>query len=802
MKLALRRLRSRPGFTALIVLVIAVGVGAATTVFSVVDQLLLRPPPFAHADRLVDVLDPTGSSLTPVKIAGWQQQTALFERFEGYMPMQFDVTGDAEPERIMGQLVSLGLFPMLGVEPRLGRTFTSGDGRPGSERVAIISDEIWRRRFGAERDVIGRSIVLNDEDYTVVGVMPRRFRLQGDRDTLWVPVDIEANRGDRSLNSFYAIGRLAPGVTAAAAPATAKTIAERMQKETPIPRSWELIVEKKQAAWIDQTTRTALFVLLGAVAFVVFITCANVANLFLSLAPLRLREMAICSALGSARGRLVGGVLAEALLLAGAGGALGVLFARWGVQVMIAGAPRGLANWSTTPVDVDGRVVAVAVAMTAITGVVIGLLPAIRGSRANVETTLRASAAAVRSSYGRTPAALVVLEVAFSVVLLVGAALMARTLVNLHAIDPGFEPEGLVAMHVDLPTDRYPDVASRLAFFDEVFAKVGAIPGVTAAAAATGTPPRQGGFTSGQLEGEGSRVAPARALVPQMTVSPGYFRALGIPLLAGRDFAAADTVNHVIVSRGLADRLWPGENAVGRRFRVGAESPWRTIVGVAGNVETRGPRDDRTVLQLYHPWVAPARAAATTAAAPSAPRRRAFDYRLLIVRADNPSLAIPVIQRQIWALDAKQPIERIALVSDLYGEAFARQRFVLTIMGAFSTIAIALTAAGIFGVLSQVVRRRTREIGIRMVLGARPSDVMRQVLRSGLALSLLGAAIGIGAALSLSRVLRTLLFGVSPVDPISFGAVTLFLVGVAIAACWLPARAAMRVEPAAALRVE
>lgn len=801
MKLALRRLRSRPGFTALIVLVIAVGVGAATTVFSVVDQLLLRPPPFAHADRLVDVLDTTGSSLTPGKIAGWQQQAALFERLEGYMPMQFDVTGDAEPERIMGQLVSLGLFPMLGVEPRLGRTFTSGDGRPGSERVTIISDEIWRRRFGAERDVIGRSIVLNDQDYTVVGVMPRRFRLQGDRDTVWVPIDIEANRGDRSLDSFYAIGRLAPGVTAAAAPGMAKAIADRMQKETPIPRSWELAVEKKQAAWVDQTTRTALFVLLGAVAFVLFITCANVANLFLSLAPLRLREMAICSALGSARGRLVGGVLAEALLLAGAGGALGVLFARWGVQVMIAGAPQALANWSTTPIDVDGRVVAVAVAMTAITGVVIGVLPAIRGSRANVETTLRASAAAVRSSYGRTPAALVVVEVAFSVVLLVGAALMARTLVNLHAIDPGFEPEGLVAMHVDLPTDRYPDVAARLAFFDEVFAKVGSIPGVTAVAAATGTPPRQGGFTSGQLEGEGSRVAPAPALVPRMTVSSGYFHALGIPLLAGRDFAAADTINDVIVSRGLADRLWPGENAVGRRFRVGAKSPWRTIVGVAGNVETRGPREDRTVLQMYSPWVAPASATATVAA-PPAPRRRGFDYRLLIVRAASPSLVVPVIQRQIWALDAKQPIERIALVSDLYGEAFARQRFVLTIMGAFSAIAIALTAAGIFGVLSQVVRRRTREIGIRMVLGARPSDVMRQVLRSGLTLSLLGAAIGIGAALPLSRVLRTLLFGVSPMDPISFGAVTLLLVAVAVAACWLPARAAMRVEPAAALRVE
>jgi putative ABC transport system permease protein len=445
---------------------------------------------------------------------------------------------------------------------------------------------------------------------------------------------------------------------------------------------------------------------------------------------------------------------------------------------------------------VDGRVVAAAVALTIVTGLAIGLLPAIRGTRANIDTTLRATSSAVRSSYGRAPATLVVLEVAFSLVLLVGTALMARTLVNLAAIDPGFEPEGLVAMHVDLPSDRYP-AGTRGAFFDAVFERLRRVPGVTGAAIAMGLPPGQGGFSWGTLEAEGGvRLPDVR--VPRNNVSPQYFPTLRIPIVAGRNFTADDTSDRVIISRGLADRLWPGGSAIGKRFRF-VDSEWQTVVGVAANVETRGARDARTDFQLYNAWISRPPAPST---APAVPRRRTFDWRLLIVRADNPSAAIPEIKRAIWAVDPKQPVERIALVSDLYGDAFGRQRFVLMLMSAFSIVALGLTAAGIFGVLSQIVMRRTREIGIRMVLGARPSDVMRQVLRNGLALSLLGAAIGIAAALTLSRVLRTLLFGVTPWDPVSFAVVAVFLVAVAVAACWLPARSAMRIEPAAALRVE
>jgi predicted permease len=804
-RLAVRRLLSRPAYTGLLILIVGAGIGAATTVYSVVDQLLLRPAPFAFADRLVDVFDTNrvtrggGNNLTPEKIAGWQAQPALFERFEGAMPVQFDVTGDAEPERISGLHVSLGLFSMLGVAPRLGRDFTAGDGRPGGERIAMISEDLWRRRFAADSDALGRVITLNDQPYTIVGVMPRRFRLIAEKESVWLPVDVAANRGDASLGAFYGLGRLARGVAMADAQRMADTIADRMQAATPLARSWDLRIDKKLVASVDPITRTSLFVLLGAVSFVLFITCANVANLFLSHAPLRLREMAICAALGCSRLKLIGGVLAESLVVAGAGGALGLVLANWGVTAMLAAAPASLSFRTTSPVEVDGRVAAVAIALTLVTGLVIGLLPALRGSRPNIEATLRSSAAAARSSFGRAPAALVVFEVAFSVVLLIGAALMARTLANLEAIEPGFEPSGLIAMHVDLPSDRYPTVEARAAFFEAAFERLAGVNGVSATALATGVPPSQGGFSWGAIEGEGRAPLPAETIVPFNSVSPGYFGVLRIPIVAGRTFDPADPSDAAIISRGFAERLWPGESAVGRRFRFGKTSPWRTVIGVAANVESRAAGRERTDLQMYYQL---ATRSTAPAAPPTGPRRRTYASRLLIVRAIDPLAALPDIKRRLWTIDNNQPIERVALVSDLYAEAFGRQRFVLMLMSVFAAIALALTAAGIFGVLSQVVVRRTREIGIRVALGATPAVVMRQVLSGGLVLTAVGVAAGVAGALSLTRVLETLLFGVTPTDPLSFAAVTVFLGAVALSSCWWPARSATRIEPAVALRVD
>ncbi|MBA2305187.1 MAG: ABC transporter permease [Acidobacteria bacterium] len=542
-----------------------------------------------------------GSSFTPQKITSWQTQPSLFERFEAYAYQQMDVTGGAEPERLSGLQVSLGLFAMLEARPRMGRSFEPGDGAAGSARVVIIGDGLWRKRFGGQAEVIGQQMLLNDVPYTVIGVMPRKFRLLREDEAFWLPVEMKSMIADTSLRGFYAIGRLAPGVTSAASQQLADDLADRLQKESPLPSTWGLRVTKKHVARVDETTRTALLVLLGAVAFVLLITCANVANLFLAQAPARQREMAIRSALGAGRSQLIRAVLVESVLLAVIGGGLGVLLARWGVDAILAAAPERMVSMSTTPIEVDGRVLLVAASLTLVTGFVFGLFPALRGSRPNLETTLRsAGQAAARGSYGRLPGSLVVLEVAFAVILLVGAVLMTRTLANLNAIDAGFEPDGLVVMHVALPSDRYPTQAARAAFFDTLSEKLRAITGISDVAVSQGTPPSIGGISFGKPEIEG-RGTPdkAVAVIPNGMVSSSYFGTLRIPFVAGRNFTANEPEDAVVVSKAFAEKYWPDGDAVGGRFRMGPKSPWVAVIGIVGSVQASGGGDDRTTLQFY-----------------------------------------------------------------------------------------------------------------------------------------------------------------------------------------------------------
>ena len=808
---ALRRLVARPASTALMILTLALGIGANTAVFSVVDETMLRSAPFACGDRLVDVMQRNGkrggggNSLSPEKIVGWQSQPAVFEQFEAYAPRQFDITGESEPERIVGLAVSVGLFPMLGVQPRLGRGFVDGEGRPGTEQVAIISDGLWRRRFGTDRQVLGRAIVLNEEKYTIIGVMPRRFRLLSNNAAVWLPVDLHT--ADPRMGGLYGLGRLPENVTAEAAQQRADTIADRLQQASPLARTWDLLLIPKRVALVNATMRTALFVLLGAVGFVLLIACANVANLFLSQAAARQREMAVRSALGASRARLVREVLADSVLLGTCGGALGVWLAAWGVQALIAAAPANFIFRGTTTIEVDGRILAFTAALTLTTSMLFGLVPAIRGSRPNLEETLRGSGygSMGKTSFGRMPGALVVAEVAFSLVLLVGAALMMRTLVRLQALDPGFDPTHLVAMHIDLPTDRYPNEAARSSFFADLSARLLTTPGISGVAGADGVPPDIGGISFGVPEAEGSplHADPQQIDVPESDVTPSYFSTLRIPLLAGRTFSERDRDEALIVNKTLADRYWPDGSAVGRRFRLGSAFPWRTIVGIVGNVEAHTRNGEfRNPLQMYHPWTIPPAPPASARSAATTPQRRSYAGRMLIVRAENPLAAVPMVKHQVWTIDKSQPVEKAALVEDLYAEAFGRQRFVLLLMSAFAIVALILAGAGIFAVLSQAVAQRTREIGVRVALGAAPADVFRLIVSRGLMLTLVGVGLGLAGASALSRVLTSLLFEVSPYDPLSFAAVSGILVAVALLACWLPTRRAMRVEPAVALRVE
>lgn len=805
LRLALRRFRFKPAHSLLMIVILGIGIGATTAVFSVVDQTVLRPAPFAHADRLVDVLDIDrvsgggGNSLSPEKIVGCQSEPTIFEAFEAYAPGQFDITGDVEPERVQGLIVSTGLFEMLGVQPRIGRGFVRADGAPGAERVIVISEALWRRKFGASEQVLDIRLILNDESYRIIGVMPYRFRLTGEKESLWLPYDPQSNLGDTSVRGFYGIARLSTSVLRGSEQRLADSIADRRQLQAPLARTWGLRLDRKKVAYVDKTTRTSLLVILGAVAFVLLITCANTASLFLSQIVIRQREMAIRTAIGAGRGRLIREMLTESLVFAVCGGVLGILIATWGVDAIIAAAPADLTFQSTSPIEIDARILTVTLGMTLVTGLVLGLLPALRGSRPNLDAILKATVGSGSRSSSRFAGALIIAEVAFSLILLVGTALMLRTFVNLESLNPGFEPRGLVAVTVGLPTDKYPTSLARARFLDSVRERVVAIPGVSQFAVADSVPPAGGSLHFGKPEAEGGVDVPAGqdAVLPGNTVSPDYFRALQIPLIAGRFFASDEPADSLIITKALADRYWPDGSAVGRRFRAFSRADWRTVVGVVGSVDSWG-LPGRSQLHLYTPWPI-----ATDNATPAAaPRRRGYVSRVLLVRAGDATGVVPGIKAAIWSIDKNQPIDRVTLVERSYADVFGRQRFVLRLMMAFGAVAVTLTLVGLFGVLSEIVTRKTREIGIRVALGAGQGDVIRLVLSRGLGLTIAGAVLGLAGAFALTGFLRSLLFEVSPVDPFSFAGVIGVMAASALLACWIPARRAARVGPAEALRVD
>ena len=541
--------------------------------------------------------------------------------------------------------------------------------------------------------------------------------------------------------------------------------------------------------------RTALLALLGAVAFVLLTACANVATLYLTNTVRRAHEMAVRSALGASRSRLMRQVLLEGCLLAIAGGAFGALLATWGLDGLLALAPANLMSMSTTPVEVDRRVLIVTAMISLAAGLLSAVIPALRASRPTLTSALHGSPVVHgnRGSSTNAPSMLVAAEVAFSLVLLVGAALMIRTLVNLESQNPGVNPRNIVSMRIDLPMDRYSTVESRAAFFDDLSRRLETLAGVEAVAGTWGVP--SGGFTFGTLTVEGSTRAPEHVEMPSNMVTSDFFRLMGIQMVAGRDFQPDEMKDSVIVSRAMAQQLWPDASAVGRRFRIDKD-PWQTVVGVVENIVAGREHDSAMHLYMTFP---------TRSEGPPrklVPGRRSYDGRVVLVRANDPMTMVPAIKSQIWSLDKNQTIEEVRLVEDLYAAMFDRQRFVLWVMTVFAVVAVAMTAFGLFGVLSQTVVQRRREIGIRMAIGASSRDVLKLVVVRGIVLTFVGLAAGLAGAAGLSSVLTALLFEVSPYDPLSFAAVTVLFVVIAAAACWLPARAAMRIQPSSALRVE
>jgi putative ABC transport system permease protein len=801
---AVRLLHRNPGFALTAILTIALGIGANTTVFTIVDHVLFRPPPYLAGDRLVQVTGlnrPAGSggnNLNAHRFLGWQAQD-IFERLEGFGPQQFDLSVGGPPERVSGYTVTTGLFSMLGVSPEIGRAFGPEDGRPGDEPVVILGHNLWARRFGASPSAIGARLRLNDELHRIVGVMPPHF-LNRD-DGVLVPFDLASHDGDNAVSNFIGLGRLPDSVTADAAQKRADALATALNDLDPQPRSWYLGLRPWKVVFLSDLAHDAMLMVLGSVGFVLLIACANVANLLLSRAIVREREMAVRSALGASRGRLIRQGLTECSVVVLAGSALGVSLAWVGVRGLVAALP-GATFIDIGGVDlrVDGRVLAFAAGATALTAAACGLVPALRASRPNPDSALRAATSGAGRYTGRMSGLLVVVEVAFSIVLLVGAALLIRTFTRLTAIEPGFDPNGVVTANIDLPMDRYPTPAARDTFFEELDSALRRAPGMVSTATANGVLPDETAIEFGTIESDG---LPARRIEPDpyvgsLTVGGAFFETLRIPIVEGRGFTATDGSDVVIVNRTLASRLWPAGAAVGRRMREG-DGPWWTVVGVAEDVEMRiFASNNRLTLQTYHPFVTQA----TPARAPLPRGRRTFVYRRIFVRAADAAATARTLEQTVWTIDPALPVQRTELLRDRWNRTFAPQFLVVSVMALFSLVAVVLAAAGLFAVISHGVARRTQEIGIRVALGATRPDIFRLVMSRGLTLAAVGVVIGLAGAAAISRMLTALLYQIDPYDAASFLGVSGGLLAVAAAACWLPTRRAMAVNPATALHTE
>jgi putative ABC transport system permease protein len=797
----LRQLRRSPGFTAVAVVTLALGIGANTAIFSAAYAVLLRPFPYRDPDRLVIVWeqnlsrDWTTNIVSPANFLDWRRQNAVFTDMAAVDPTSFNLSGGGDPVEVGGELVTANLFRLLGVGAIRGRGLVPADDAPGSPPVAVVSYGLWQRRYGGDPGLIGRSIVLDGRSYPVVGVMPPGFSdayttFFQTNGQVWVS-GLDLSDPGRENHRYIALARLKPGVTLARAQGEMDAIATRLEAAYPESKGWGVQVIGVRDQVVGYVRR-AIEVLVAAVAFVLLIACANLASLLLSRASAREREVAIRAAMGASRARVVRQLLAESLLLAAAGGALGLLLARWGIETLRALAPADTPGMESAALD--PQVLAFALIVTLATGMLFGLAPALGASRPDVNASLReggrGSTEGTRSH--RLRGALVASEIALAFVLVVGAALMAKTLVRLGRFDLGFDPGHVLTLRTPLRGPGYASDQAKSRFFQQVLARVEALPGVEAASVTSGLP-IQGWSGMGFVTGDDPSPAPER--MPDanyLVVAPHYFRVMGVRLREGRAFSEADTAQSpgvAIVNEELARRYWPGASAVGKRLRTGTSDslPWLTVVGVAANVRTRGP-DNTYQPELYvphtqYPWL--------------------LSPRLLVVRSTGDPLAIaPAVRRELLALDETQPVSDIQPLDLVAGQAAAQRRFLMALLGAFAAMALVLAGTGIYGVLAYFVARRTHEIGIRVAIGAARGDVVRLVLAQGSRIALVGLGGGLAGALVLTRALATILFEVSPADPGTLVLVTLLLALVALLACYLPARRAARLDPISALRHE
>ncbi len=797
-RLGMRTLVHSPIFTTVTVLSLALGIGANTAIFSVVNGLLLRPLSYPESERLVDVwhTPPQQSfpglnrfSVSPANYLDWKAQSNSFEQIAVYGYAGLSLSTSNDPLPLIGATVSSDFFSVLRTNAMLGRTFTPDEERTGSDQVVVISHELWQRAFGANPNIVGQTVTLNSRSFNVVGIMPAGFEFPQEA-KFWIPVAWDdKERQVRSIHDYLVIGRLKPNVSVQQAQAEMTTISSRLEQQYPEEnKGWGAVVIPIRDDLVGDM-RTPLLVLFCAVSFVLLIACANVANLMLARGANRQKEMAVRIALGAGRARLVRQLLTESVLLAVTGGLLGLLLAVFGSKLLVQ--LGNLPNAGDIGIDTWTLVFTLLVSFAA--GIIIGIMPALQFTRTSVSETLKQGSGRTGGSSLKqyTRKALVISEVALSLVLLIGAGLMIRSFWKLQNVDPGFDTRNALTMSLVLTMSRYPEPQQRIAFADQAIEKIRAVPGVVSVGTTTKIPLSGGGSTQPfSIEGRPAGAIAEQPMAQTRYISPDYFRAIGIPLRQGRFFSDQDrdkSVPVVIISEAMARRFWPGENPIGKRLTPSfhREEGVREIVGVVGDVKARGLDSDSSTM-MYLPF-----------------KQAPLPFMSFVVRTgSNPASLIQPVSKAIYSIDKDQALTDVQTMDQVLLASLSGRRFNMTLLLTFAAVALMLAAVGVYGVMNYTVTLRRRELGIRMALGAARMDVLRLVLGQGLALTLIGVGAGLISAYALTRLMASLLYGVTATDYLTFGSVSAMLVAVGLAASYIPARRATRVNPTIALRAE
>ena len=807
LKFAIRQLRKNPGFAAVAVLTLALGIGANTAMFSVLSAVLLRPLPYPNADQLVwlSELAPNGdeSPIAFPNFEDWRAQQKTFDQMGVYKRESAVLTGMDEAAQLEGSRVSAGLLNMLGVQPLIGRPFLPEDDKPDAARTVLISHSLWQSPFGGSPNVLGSQIILDQESHTIIGVMSQEFQFPSSVD-YWVPVASMAidvswqNR--RNYPGLHGVGRLAPGVTLRQARENLNHIAAGLEQQYPHSNKGRRVQLERLHDHFVAGARSSLWTLWGAVALVLLIACVNITNLLLARTSVRQRELSLRAALGASRIRIVRQILTESVLLAGVGGAAGLLLAVGLLKLLTS---RIAPNLQAADISLDGRVLFYASALALLSGIVAGLAPAWRSARASLQESLRDG---TRSATGRGSGlrhTFVVAEVSITLLLLIGFGLVLRSFQRLETLNPGFSTDRVLTFEVDLPQRQYDGPERVLAFYDSLLEKLRSVPGVEGASIGMRTPLTGGGrSTSYVVDGEPVPDPPDRPLMNVQVAGPDYFRVVGTPILKGRSFSRQDNREHlqinggetywasalnvVIIGEDFAQRHWPNTDPVGKRIRLGfrEDAPWMTVVGVVPKIKWRNLNEQGGFPQAYIPFLQ----------APQLGMK-------VVVKTSAETSSINREARQIVAsLDPNQPISAIKALDDLRYENVSSQRLQVALLGLFGLVALGLAVVGLYGVLAYGVSQRRREIGIRLALGARRSHVLGLIIGEGMRLALFGAGIGLAMAFGFSRLLRGLLYEIKPLDPITFLIVPVVLLFAAFCSCCLPARRAASVDPMVALR--